>query len=266
MIFAAVNAGAASFPERALRTVSSPFARLSTNISTFVTSNLDTIVNAEKYKTENEDLRQTISDLHKQIVNIDELLNDNKLLRDMLEITQENPDFEWPRNTCIITSWNSMDVFAGFTINRGSSDGIALRDLVITKIGVVGVISEVAPNYSRVTTVLSPETEIGVLTTRANVQGLLQNDINHADDGLARISYIEKDADIEAGDIIVTSGGDMYPAHQIIGEVVEVFLDSNGMSKHALIKPSEDILKLTNVLVVTGFDGKKSFETIENKE
>jgi rod shape-determining protein MreC len=262
MIYAAAST-AASLPELALRTVTAPFARLSTTISTFVTSNVDMLVNADKYKSENDELRRIISDLHLQIVDIDELVIENRILRDMLEITEENPDFELLDSICTINSWNTNDVFRGFTINRGSDNGISLQDLVVTKIGVVGIITAVAPNYSQVSTILAPETEIGVLTTRGNVQGILQNDIIHAKEGLSRMSYINNDADIKEGDIIVTMGTDTYPAGQIIGEVTEIYYDPNGMTKHALIKPSEELIRLTNVLVITNFKGKETIQITE---
>jgi rod shape-determining protein MreC len=98
---------------------------------------------------------------------------------------------------------------------------------------------------------------MGVLTTRGNITGLLQNDIVHASEGLSRVILIDKDADIEVGDIFVTSGGPIYPAGRIIGEVVEVYDDPNGMTKHALVKPSEDIFRLNNVFVITGFEGRE---------
>ena len=264
MVYAAAS-NAASLPELALRTFVNPFAQFSTNISNFVVSNFDKVANAENYKNENDELRRIISDLHKQIVDIDELLIENQLLRDMLEITEENPDFEWPGNICTITSWNANDVFLGFTINRGSDDGISLQDLAITQIGVVGIITAVGPNYARVSTILAPETVIGVLTT-SNVQGILQNDIIHAKDGLSRMSHIKSDADIKKGDIIITMGTVTYPPGQVIGEVVDVYDDSNGLSKHALIKPSEEIRKLTNVLVVSNFEGKEQIQMILDNE
>ncbi|MCL1904042.1 MAG: rod shape-determining protein MreC [Oscillospiraceae bacterium] len=265
MIYAAASSNV-SLPEAALRTVTSPFARLSSSISNFVKNNADKIVNADKYKNENEQLRRVISDLHKQIVDIDELIIDNGLLREMLDIMAENPDFEWPNNTCTISSWNANDIFRGFTINRGSDDGISLQDLVITKIGVVGIVTSVAPNYAGVSTILAPETEIGVLTTRSNVQGILQNDILYSKDGLCRISHIKSDADIKEGDIIITMGTITYPPGQIIGEVIKVFDDPNGLSRHALVKPSENLSGLTNVLVVTNFEGKEQIQMITDDE
>jgi rod shape-determining protein MreC len=264
MVYAAAAGGAASLPQRALTTITAPFARLSAGISHFVVSNVDKIVNADKYKNENDELRKMISDLSRQIVDIDELKNDNRLLQEMLDISIENPDFEWPSNTCAISAWDTNDPFRGFTINRGSNDGIGFNDLVLTGIGVVGIISTVAPNYSKVSTVLSTEFSIGVLTTNGNVKGIIQNDIIYANEGLVRVSFIERHADINEGDMFVTIGGEIYPANQIIGRVVMVYDDPNGMSKHALVQPSVNISGLANVLVITNFEGRETL-TINNE-
>ena len=263
MVYAAMAAGAASLPERILHGITAPFAQLSTNIANFVEGNIDKVVNADKYKQENEELRKLVSELTKRNVNISELQNDNRMLREMLAITEQHPDFEWPSNISKIAFWNSNDVFRGFTISSGSDDGISLRDLVFTQIGVVGIVTQVAPTYSQISTILAPETEIGVMSMRNNVSGLLQNDILFARDGFCRMSYIEPGADIDVGDTIVTIGTGSYPANQIIGEVVEVYDDPNGMSKHAVIKPSEDVFGLTSVLVVTGFEGKEVLSIFE---
>ncbi|MCL1831944.1 MAG: rod shape-determining protein MreC, partial [Oscillospiraceae bacterium] len=180
MVYAAVDAGAASAPERVLNAITSPFANASTSIASFAENNVNTLMNANRHKQENEKLRQELSELQRQLVEIDELLTENELLRDMLNLSEENPDFEWASKTAAIRSWNGNDVFAGFTINRGSNDGIKVHDLVVTGVGVVGIVREVAPHYSRVSTVISTETNIGVVSTRANVTGILQNDITNA--------------------------------------------------------------------------------------
>ncbi|MCL1881221.1 MAG: rod shape-determining protein MreC [Oscillospiraceae bacterium] len=262
MVWAALDAGAASAPEMLLNGITAPFARAATIISSFVETNINTLANANRYKRENEELRRAVAELHRQLVEIDELIIDNELLREMLQISEENPDFEWATNTASVRSWNTNDIFGGFTINRGSQDGIGLHDLVLTAAGVVGVIREVAPHYARVSTVLSTETTIGVVAVRGNVDGVLQNDIAYARDGLLRVGYIARDADIREGDIILTRGSTMYPPNQFIGEVVSVHDDPNGMSKYALIQPGEDVFGLTHVLVITGFNGRLELDDL----
>jgi rod shape-determining protein MreC len=262
MVYAAVNAGAgrSSLPERVLSAITAPFSRAATGISSFVETNVDTLVNAGRYRRENEELRQQLSELRRELVSIDELLTDNELLRDMLQISRENPDFEWTPSTAAIRSRNANDVFGGFTINRGSNDGIRQHDLVVTGIGVVGIVREVAPYHARVSTIFSSETNIGVVAVRGNATGVLMNDIATARDGLVRISYIEEDADIREGDVIITRGSGMFPPNQLVGEVVRVYDAPDGMSRHALVQPSEDIFRLTHVLVITGFEGREEID------
>ncbi|MCL2035951.1 MAG: rod shape-determining protein MreC [Oscillospiraceae bacterium] len=261
MIYAAAAGGAASLPERVFKTVTSPFVRFSTGISNFVVDNVDKVVNADRYKRENDEYRKIISELNQQIVNIDELKNENRLLQELLEMSNENPDFSFPDGICTIIARNGNDPFAGFTIDRGGNHGISLNDLVLTHVGVVGIISQVAPGYSQVTTLLSPEVGIGVITTRSNIEGVLQNDIVFTRDGLVRVSFIHSNADIEVGDMFVTIGkSGVYPPGQIVGKVVEVYDDSNGMSKHALIEPAEDVTRLNSVIVITDFEGREENE------
>lgn len=256
MVNAALEAGVASLPERILKTITSPFTRLSSGISGWVEGNIDKLLNADKYKRENDELRQKISELNRRNIDVGEMEKQIELFRQMLEIKKDYPDFKWAINACSITARNANDVFGGFTINCGSNDGISLYDTVITEVGLVGVITETAPNYSKVGTLISKEINIGVRTTRKNVLGIIDNDIIYAKDGLCLISYITKDSDITVGDTVVTNGSDKYPANYMVGEVIEVFDDSNGLSLHALVKPSEDVFRLTDVLVVTDFEGK----------
>jgi rod shape-determining protein MreC len=255
MIYAAMAAGAASLPELALRTITEPFARLSSGISSRVEDGLDKLINADKYKRENEELREKISELNRRNINIEELEKDNELLREMLDIVTENPEIKMS-DICTISARNFNDVFGGFTIDRGANDGISFRDMVVTKIGAVGIITEVAPNYSKVSTILHANVKIGVRTTRANTIGIIENDILYAKDGYCLVSYIEKDADIAVGDIFVTAGTEDYPANYIIGEVVDVFGDANGLTLRALIRPSEHLSRITDVFVIIDFTGK----------
>ena len=70
------------------------------------------------------------------------------------------------------------------------------------------------------------------------------------------MSYISKNAIINEGEAILTSGGSVFPADIMIGTVKEIYADSNGLTLHAIIEPSEDILSVTDVFVITSFDGQ----------
>lgn len=255
MIYAAVSAGATTVPETILTTLTRPFVQLSTAIADWTDETIDKFVNADKYKQENEILRQQLSEMYGQIMDKDATDEENRQLREMLKIAEENNDFQWSP-PCSIIARNSNDMFGGFTIGRGTNDGISLYDPVFTNIGLVGMITEVAPTYAKVTTLLSTEIDIGVTTSKDHTVGIVENDIKYSAEGCCLMSYIDAESPIKTGDVVVTSGGIVYPAGLIIGTVKELYDDDNGLSVHAVITPAEDIFKITSVYVITGFEGQ----------
>lgn len=255
MIYAAVSGGNVIFPKSILETAAQPFVAAATAVSDWAERTLDAFMNAEKYREENVMLREKLTEMYSQIIDKNKTDEENERLREMLEIAKENDDYEWSA-PCKVIARNTNDIFGGFTIDKGSSDGIALHDPVITEIGLVGYITELSPHYAVVTTVLSPEINIGVITADKNVVGIIENDILYSSDGYCLMSYINKDSDISEGDIVITSGGTVFPSGILIGTVYSVYSDTNGLALHAVIKPAENVFNVTSVFVITDFEGQ----------
>ena len=264
MTYIAVSGGFATVPERIISTVTYPFVTAANAISDGVGGFVDRLVNADTYKQQNEELRSQLSDMYKTTMDYEELKEENLLLREMLGLKEQNESFVFS-DPCDVVARTANDMYGGFTINRGSSDGLSLNDPIITSVGLVGRVTEIAPNYSKVSTLLSPQVNVGVFTMRTRATGVLENDVATAEKGLCLMSNILKDADIRAGDIIVTSGNSgLFPEGIIVGEVTEVYDDPNGLSCHAVISPVVDCFDVTDVFAVIGFDGKGlSFDTDE---
>jgi rod shape-determining protein MreC len=217
---------------------------------------IDKLVNADKYKQENEELKAALTEMYKQTMDYESLTQENERLREMLELKEENEDFVFSE-PCDVIARNANDIYGGFTIDKGSDDGLSVNDPIITSIGLVGRVTSVAPNYAQVTTLMSSQVNVGVYTMRTKATGVIENDLATAEKGMCLMSDILKDADIQEGDIIFTSGkSGLFPDDILVGTVVEVYDDSNGLSKHALIEPAEDFFGVTTVFAVTDFDGK----------
>ncbi len=264
MTYVAVSGGFATVPEQIINTVTYPFVTAANAISDGVGGFIDKLVNADAYKSENDELRAQLSEMYKDTVGYEELKEENKLLREMLGLKEENEDLVFSA-PCDIVKRNANDLYGGFTINRGSDDGLSLYDPVITPVGLIGRVSEIAPNYARVTTLLSPQISVGVTCMRSKATGVIENDLASAEDGLCLMSNILKDADIHVGDVVATSGySGLFPEGVIVGTVREVYDDPNGLSKHALIEPVEDCFEVVTVFAVVDFEGKGlSFDTEE---
>lgn len=255
MIYAAVSGGNVIFPKSILETVTQPVVSAATAVSGWAERTLDAFLNAEKYRDENEMLREKLTEIYLQIIDKDKTDEENEQLREMLEIAEENDDYEWSA-PCSVIARNANDIFGSFTIDKGSSNGIELHDPVFTKIGLVGYITEISPHYAVVTTILSPEISVGVITAENKVTGIVENDILYSADGRCLMSYISKDSEIAEGDVVITSGGTVFPAGIMLGTVESVYSDSNGLTLHAVIKPAENVFNVTDVFVVTDFEGQ----------
>lgn len=256
MAYVAVSAGIETLPERIIGSVTYPFVTVSNAISDGVTGFIDKLINADTYKRQNEELTAQLTEMYKEIVDYEEIKQENESLREMLGLKQENSDFVFSE-PCSIIARNSNDIYGGFTINRGSDHGLSVNDPIITTVGLVGRVTAIAPNYAKVTTILSPDVNVGVYTTRAKVTGVLENDLTTAQDGRCLMSDILRDADIKEGDIIFTSGkSGLFPEDVMVGTVVGVYDDSNGLSKHAVIELAENYFSITKVYAVVDFEGK----------
>ena len=200
-------------------------------------------------------LKDKLNEQYKQIIDLENIKHENDQLKEILKIKEENEDFEFSA-PCNIIARNSNDAYAGFTIDRGSDDGIALYDPVMTSNGLIGMVCEIAPNYSKVATVLSDEINVGVMTFDSKVTGILDNDIKNANDGNCLMSYITKDSGIKEGEIVKSVAGVVFPGNLLIGVVTKVYDDENGLSVHAVIKPAVDVRTVTDCVVITDFKGQ----------
>jgi len=264
MTYIAVSGGFATVPERIISTVTYPFVTVANAISDGVGGFFDRLVNADTYKQQNDELNAQLSEMYKTTMDYEELKEENLLLREMLGLKEQNESFVFS-DPCDVVARAANDMYGGFTINRGSSDGLSLNDPIVTSVGLVGRVTEIAPNYSKVSTLLSLQVNVGVFTMRTRATGVLENDVVTAEKGLCLMSNILKDADIAVGDIVVTSGNSgLFPEGLMVGEIVEVYDDPNGLSRHALVRPVVDCFDVTDVFAVVGFDGKGlSFDTDE---
>ena len=255
MIYAAIAGDNIIFPRSVLEMIAQPFVTAGTAVSNWAEETIDTLVNAGRYREENEKLKQMLTEMYGQIVDKERTDSENEQYRSILGIAEEHTDYTWSQ-PCSVIARNAGDIYGGFTIDRGSADGISLYDPVFTSVGLVGMIGEISEHYSVVKTVLSPDVNVGLMTARTKSVGITENDAEYAAAGYCIMSFVSKSSDIAEGDIVMTSGSSVFPGDIMFGSVVSVFSDSNGLTKHAVIKPSEDVFGITQVFVVTGFEGQ----------
>jgi rod shape-determining protein MreC len=140
------------------------------------------------------------------------------------------------------------------TLNKGSLSGVAEGMPVVTVSGLIGVVVEVGLNHSRVATLLDTSVSVGAVTTRATENGLCEGDYAKVHNGQAVLRYLPEEADVETGDIVVTSGqGSVYPYGIPIGRVTEISANAYSRTTEATIQPFVDFSDLHQVIILTEY-------------
>jgi rod shape-determining protein MreC len=119
---------------------------------------------------------------------------------------------------------------------------------------VVGLVSEVGPNYAVVKSLLDSSLEISATIASSGYNGMVQGSYSTGLEGLLRMNYLPSSAVIRNNDEVVTSGSTIYPRDLIVGYVVDAGFDDTGVAKYALLQPAVNIGSLEQVFIVTEYD------------
>jgi len=135
------------------------------------------------------------------------------------------------------------------TIDKGSNDHIKPDMPVITPDGIVGKVKEVFPLSSHVLLINDHDSGAGVILESSRLQGIVKG----TSLGELQINDIMSDEKVEAGEHVITSGGDrIYPKGYAVGTVTAATPDKDNDPFLVIkIKPAADINRLEEVLVIT---------------
>ena len=211
-----------------------------------------------KYKfleTENDRLKEELSQLQRDAREVDSLVRENERLRKLLELKAAHEDYELVDGYIIARS--SGDWLSTLTINRGSSAGIEVGMCAITENGeVVGLVTQVGSNYAVITTVM--DSSIGISATIADTgyAGIVSSGYASGQPGLLRMEYLRTDAVIRNNDQVVTAGSTVYPRNLVLGRIVDAGYDDFGTAKYAYLQPAVDVDGLEQIFILTDYEAE----------
>ena len=207
----------------------------------------------EALAAENEALREQLSQMEDAARQADSMARENEYLRTAMGLKQTNPS--WNLVDSYVISRGSQDWSSTFTVDRGSNAGIQAGMCAITANGeLVGLVSEVGPNYAVVKSVLDSSLEISSTIASTGYNGMVKGGYSSGLEGLLRMNYLPSSAVIRNNDQVVTSGSTVYPRNLIVGHVVDAGFDDTGVAKYALLKPAVDVGSLELLFIVTEYD------------
>lgn len=197
-------------------------------------------------RADNNRLKETVADYEQLRVQLEEYRAENERLKALLEFKTQAA---YPTVAARVIARNPDSWFSQIIIDKGRRAGLSQDMPVITPSGLVGKITKVTETTATVLLLLDPESGAGGLVERTRDTGVVLGQAGAT--GNLRIKFFSRDAKIEVGDDIVSSGlGGVFPAGLPIGRVAQVEPAEFGLVQYAEVRPSADFMHLEEVLVI----------------
>lgn len=200
---------------------------------------------------ENKHLTDLVSAYERRLILYEAMEQENARLSELLDYTSTNTDFYFM--TAPITARSMNPYVDTITVRAGSRSGVREQMAAVNAQGIVGRIIEVGATYSKIRTMQNDDMRISVMVERTRDEGMLGGLI--IEDGQLvglKLYYLPKDADLQVGDTIVTSGlGGIFPKGLYVGKVLFLADEDNGQYD-ACVVSDVDFEHLEEVLIILG--------------
>lgn len=236
---------------KVLRTVFAPVQNGFSYIAYKIDSLKNFIWEMDTYKEKNEELVARINELERQNRDTAQYREENEKLQALLELKKSIA--EYTSLAASVISYSSNNWYASIEINKGTLNGVAVGNCVISNEGVVGTVTETGPNWAIVSSIMNTGTATGIRITRTGSIGIVEGDGELIQKGLCKMSFLDRNSNVIVGDLLETSGsGGVYPQGLMVGKVKDISSDNAGTLEYATVEPAVDFSKLYAVLVING--------------
>lgn len=254
-IFAVASRSGSSPLTSITSVVFGPASRLASYVSSEISKLPISFRSSSALSKEIAALENQVDDLREQLVDYEQAKYKNEFYQEFLGLKEEHSDYVFAEAAVI--GRDASDRLGTITLNKGSANDISVNDPVIYGKYLVGVVSSVTPTQCTVNTILNPNVNVSAYEVRTRDLGFVTSTAALAEQGRCHMPGLPSSTSVTAGGIVCTSGvGGIFPRDLIIGTIVDVADGTVDISAEAIIEPGIDISTLTDVFIITSFDGQ----------
>ncbi|MFQ5745319.1 MAG: rod shape-determining protein MreC, partial [Acidobacteriota bacterium] len=164
-----------------------------------------------------DSMSEQIGTLQRRAVFLEEAARENSRLRQLLALRQR---LQRPSLAAEVIGRDITDGYGTLTVNRGSWDGAQVDSPALAPGGaLLGRVVDVFSLTSMVQLITDEESAAGVKVVRSGARGV----VHGTGGGVLQLAYVRSLADVEEGDLVVTSGDDgLFPPGIPVGRVSRV--------------------------------------------
>ncbi len=135
-----------------------------------------------------------------------------------------------------------------FRLNRGTADGVFVGQALLDASGLVGQIVHAGPMTAEAVLITDADHAVPVTVNR---NGLRTIAVGTGDSTRLRLPYLTNSADVEVGDLLVSSGlGGVFPPDYPVGRVTEVRIRPGQAFAEVIAEPESKLDRDSEVLLV----------------
>ena len=211
----------------------------------FVDSVADSFATRNGLAQDNTTLREENLLLRNRVQKFVALEAENRRLRALLDSSVERGE-EVVAADILAIETNS--VMRQLVINKGSRQHVYVGQPIADAHGILGQIIQVNPLSSTVILITDARHALPVIINRNGIRAVAMG--GDTNDELT-LSFVPNNADVNVGDLVVTSGLDRrFPSGYPVGTVVRAENDPSEPFAHIVLKPSAHIGRAREVLLV----------------
>lgn len=220
-------------------------------VGTWLSDFTENFATLEEVKKEKTELQAKVDELTIDNTRLRQEQYELERLQELYKLDQNYADYD--KVGAHVIANNGTNWFSSFTIDKGSDDGIKVDMNVLAGSGLVGIVTEVGPNYAQVRSIIDDESNVSGMILSTSDICMVRGDLKLMNDGRIKFEKLpNNDNQIDVGEQVVTSHiSPRFLQGLFIGYISEIKVDSNNLTKSGYITPAVDFSKLQEVLVIT---------------
>jgi len=189
-------------------------------------------------------LTDRINAMSQEMARVRSLQLENERLRNLLVFKKQLPFQTIPAQVVgrDPSNWSNSVI-----IDKGRAHAVVPTMAVISPRGLVGRVIESGRSSSKVLLITDPSSKVGAILDRERQGGVVVG----RPGGSCRMIYISLETEVAVGEKVFTAGyGAVFPKGILIGEVVSSGKEPGRLYRFAILKPSQDLSRLEEVLCI----------------
>jgi rod shape-determining protein MreC len=206
-------------------------------------------------KSENERLRDELTELQKAYIDARTSAEENQALSESVKYIS-GPTFPDDYSAIVTrvvarppSAYNQVVLVAA-----GSGDGVKVNAPVVTDDGLVGLVTELTGNGARITLLTDQSSAVSALVLQSSAAGVVRH--GPSDGSTLVLDRVGKDELVNEGDLVITAGWrsgnleSLYPRGIPIGTVSSVGQQDVDLYKRIQVAPLVDFDSLDEVIIL----------------